>query len=290
METISVRQARLPESVGKKVLLQGWVRTRRDSKAGFSFIEVNDGSSFGNVQVLANQSLQNYQSEVLHLGVGASVRVEGEVKASPAKGQATEIHADKLTVLGGADPATYPLQKKGHTMEFLRSIAHLRPRSNTFGAVARVRNQVCKSIHDFFQEQGFLYVHPPIITASDAEGAGQMFRVSTLDPANPPRKDGAVDYTQDFFGKPAYLTVSGQLEAEIFACAVGKVYTFGPTFRAENSNTARHLAEFWMVEPEMAFYDLQDNMTLAEAFIKRIVKDGLEHCGEDMRFFQERID
>src|SRR5438105_6337858 len=201
METISVSKARLAESVGKQVRLQGWVRTRRDSK-GFSFLEINDGTCFGNVQVIADGKLPNYQTEVMHLGVGASVRIEGEVKASPAKGQATEVHAQSLTVLGATDPATYPLQKKGHTFEFLRTIAHLRPRSNTFGAIARVRNCICKSIHDFFQEQGFLYVHPPIITASDCEGAGQMFRVSTLDPNNPPRKEGAIDYGQDFFAKP----------------------------------------------------------------------------------------
>lgn len=290
METMSVRQARLAEAVGKKITLQGWVRTRRDSKGGFSFLEINDGSSQGNVQVVADQKLANYQSEVLHLSVGASVRVVGEVKASPAKGQATEVHAEKLELLGNADPATYPLQKKGHSFEFLRSIAHLRPRSNTFGAVARVRNQICRSIHDFFQEQGFLYVHPPIITASDCEGAGQMFRVSTLDPANPPRKEGAIDYEQDFFAKPAFLTVSGQLEAEIFACALGKVYSFGPTFRAENSNTSRHLAEFWMIEPEVAFCDLDGNMDLAEAFLKRIFSDVLSRCADDMAFFQERVE
>jgi len=290
MEKISVAQARKAEAIGKHVLVQGWVRTRRDSKGGFSFIELNDGSCFGNLQVVAPGGLPNYQSEVLHLGIGASVRVTGEVKASPAKGQATEVHADSITLVGAADSATYPLQKKGHTFEFLRTIAHLRPRSNTFGAIARVRNCVCRSIHDFFQEQGFLYIHPPIITASDCEGAGQMFRVSTLDPNNPPRKEGAVDFTQDFFHKPTFLTVSGQLEAEIFACALGKVYTFGPTFRAENSNTSRHLAEFWMVEPEMAFFDLNDNMDLAEAFLKRVFRDVLERCAEDMQFFVERVE
>ena len=209
--------------------------------------------------------------------------------------------AKEITVHGWADPATYPLQKKATSLEFLREKAHLRPRSNTFGAVARVRNQVCLSIHQFFQEQGFLYIHPPIITASDCEGAGQMFRVSTIDPAKPPRLpssplpsgergggEGGIDYKQDFFGRPAYLTVSGQLEAEIFACALGKVYTFGPTFRAENSNTSRHLAEFWMIEPEMAFFELTDNMDLAEAFLKRIARDVLERCAEDVQFFQER--
>jgi len=290
MDTISVAEARKPEAVGRCVRLRGWVRTRRDSKGGFSFIELNDGSSFGNVQVVADGKLPNYQSEILHLSVGSSVVVTGEVCASPAKGQATEVKADAVAVVGKADPLSYPLQKKGHSYEFLRTIAHLRPRSNTFGAVARVRNCVCRSVHDFFQEQGFLYVHPPIITASDCEGAGQMFRVSTLDPAKPPRKDGAVDYAQDFFARPTFLTVSGQLEAEIFACSLGKVYTFGPTFRAENSNTSRHLAEFWMVEPEMAFYELTDNMDLAEAFLKRIFKDALERCAEDMQFFVERVE
>jgi asparaginyl-tRNA synthetase len=290
MDKISVAQARRVEAVGKKVLIRGWVRTRRDSKGGFSFLEINDGSSFGNLQVVANNQLPNYQSEILHLSVGSSVEVSGEVKASPAKGQATEVHADAVTIVGPADPEAYPLQKKGHSFEYLRTIAHLRPRSNTFGAVARVRNQICMSIHQFFQEEGFLYIHPPIITASDCEGAGQMFRVSTLDPANPPRKEGQIDYAQDFFGKPTFLTVSGQLEAEIFACALGKVYTFGPTFRAENSNTSRHLAEFWMIEPEMAFYQLEDNMDLAEAFLKRIFRDVLERCPEDMAFFNERIE
>jgi asparaginyl-tRNA synthetase len=291
MEKISVADARRPETVGHTIRLQGWVRTRRDSKGGFSFIEVNDGSCLANVQVVADGSLANYASEVLHLTVGSSVTVDGLVKASQGKGQATEIAATALVVHGGADAATYPMQKKGHTMEFLRTQAHLRPRSNTFGAVARVRNCVCNSIHQFYQERGFLYVHPPIITASDAEGAGQMFRVTTLDLGKLPRgEDGQIDYTKDFFGRPTYLTVSGQLEAEIFACALGKVYTFGPTFRAENSNTSRHLAEFWMVEPEMAFYDLNDNMDLAEAFLKRICKDALEKCADDMKFFAERIE
>jgi asparaginyl-tRNA synthetase len=290
MEKMSVADARRVEAVGRQVRLQGWVRTRRDSKGGFSFLELNDGSCFGNVQIVADGKLSNYESEVKHLGAGASVTVEGEVRASPAQGQPTEVAAQKITVHGGADPETYPLQKKRHSFEFLRTFAHLRPRTNTFGAVARVRNCVCRSIHDFFQEEGFLYVHPPIITASDCEGAGQMFKVSTLDLNAIPREAGAVDFTKDFFARPTYLTVSGQLEAEIFACALGKVYTFGPTFRAENSNTSRHLAEFWMVEPEMAFYQLEDNMDLAEAFLKRIFRDVLERCAEDMKFFAERID
>lgn len=291
MDKISVSDARRPEAVGKTVRLQGWVRTRRDSKGGFSFLEINDGSCFGNVQVIVEAALPNYQSEVLKLGAGASVTIEGDVLASPAKGQATEIKARSVFVHGLADPTTYPLQKKGHTLEFLRSIAHLRPRSNTFGAVARVRNQICMSIHQFFQEQGFLYVHPPIITASDCEGAGQMFRVTTLDLGKLPRNaQGEIDYSRDFFGRSTYLTVSGQLEGEIFACALGKVYTFGPTFRAENSNTSRHLAEFWMIEPEMAFYELTDNMDLAEAFLKRICGDVLARCAEDVAFFQKHID
>src|SRR4051812_34587075 len=290
MDKISAADARKAEAVGKSVRLQGWVRTRRDSKGGFSFIELNDGSCQGNVQVVVPGELANYESVVKHLHTGASVTIDGEVKASPAKGQATEVHATKVERVGDADPETYPLQKKGHTFEFLRTIAHLRPRTNTFGAIARLRHRVSKTVHDFFDEQGFLYVHTPIITASDCEGAGALFRVTTLDPAKPPRTEAGVDYTKDFFHKPTFLTVSGQLQVETFACSLGKVYTFGPTFRAENSNTPRHLAEFWMVEPEMAFYDLQDNMALAEAFLKRIIKDALEHCPEDLKFFAERVD
>ncbi|NBO91050.1 MAG: asparagine--tRNA ligase [Planctomycetia bacterium] len=291
MDKLSVAQARKVESVGKKVLLRGWVRTRRDSKGGFSFIELNDGSCFGNVQVVADGSLPNYQNDVLRLSVGSSVAIEGEVLASPAKGQATEVKATSLRVYGDADPATYPMQKKGHSMEFLREQAHLRPRTNTFGAVTRVRSQISRSIHEFFSEQGFFYIHAPIITASDCEGAGQMFRVTALDMAKPPRNGaGEIDYSRDFFGRGTYLTVSGQLEAETYATALGKVYTFGPTFRAENSNTSRHLAEFWMIEPEMAFYELPDNMDLAEAFLKRVFRDALEKCPEDMAFFNERIE
>jgi asparaginyl-tRNA synthetase len=290
MQIISVSDARLPGSVGKQVRLRAWVRTRRDSKGGFSFLELNDGSCQGNVQVVAPAELPNYEAVVKHLHTGASVIVDGEVKASPAKGQATEVHATAVELVGDADPETYPIQKKGASFEFLRTVAHLRPRTNTFGAIARVRNRVCKSIHDFFQEQGFLYIHTPIITASDCEGAGALFRVSTLDADKPPLVDGKVDFAQDFFGKPAFLTVSGQLQVESFACSMGKVYTFGPTFRAENSNTPRHLAEFWMIEPEMAFFDLTDNMDLAEGFLKRIIKDALADCAEDMKFFAERID
>jgi len=290
MQKLTVVDARKAESAGKSVRLQGWIRTRRDSKGGFSFLELNDGSSLAGMQVIADAKLDNYESEIKHLGAGASVTVEGEIKESPAQGQATELHADRVIVHGLADPESYPLQKKRHSFEFLRTLAHLRPRTNTFGAVTRVRNCVCRSIHNFFQEDGFLYVHPPIITASDCEGAGEMFKVTTLDLAKVPKVNGVVDYTQDFFDRPSYLTVSGQLEAEIFACALGKVYTFGPTFRAENSNTSRHLAEFWMVEPEMAFFELTDNMDLAERFLKRIFGDVLTQCAEDMAFFDERVE
>ena len=282
-----VASARKAESIGKKFTIKGWVRTRRDSKGGFSFLEINDGSSFGNLQVIANNTLQNYQTDILKIGTGCSVVIEGVIKGSPAKGQETELVADSVQVVGWADPNTYTMQKKGHTFEYLRTQAHLRPRTNTFGAVARVRNQISKSIHDFFQEQGFLYINTPIITPSDCEGAGHMFRVTTLDFLNPKTIAKAED---DFFGKPVFLTVSGQLEGETYACALGKIYTFGPTFRAENSNTSRHLAEFWMVEPEVAFNDLIQNMDLAESFIKRIIRDALNQCGEDMQFFEERIE
>jgi asparaginyl-tRNA synthetase len=290
METVSVAEARKASAVGHQVRLRGWVRTRRDSKGGFSFLEINDGSSFGNVQVIADGSLANYESEVKRLGAGCSVTVEGLVKASPAKGQETEVQAEKVVVHGWADPEAYPLQKKQHSFEFLRTLAHLRPRTNTFGAIARLRNCVSRSIHAFFQEQGFLYIHTPIITASDCEGAGEMFKITTLDLAGVHKTEGKVDFTKDFFHRPAYLTVSGQLQGEIFACSLGKIYTFGPTFRAENSNTSRHLAEFWMVEPEMAFYELADNMDLAEAFLKRIFRDVLEQEAEDLQFFNARID
>jgi asparaginyl-tRNA synthetase len=287
---ITVAEVRRPEAIGSEVVLQGWLRTRRDSKAGFSFLELNDGSCMGNIQVIAEAALENYEADVKRLTVGSSLTVVGTVRESPGKGQATEVQAGQIQVHGIADGESYPLQKKRHSFEFLRTIAHLRPRTNTFGAIARVRNQVCRSIHDFFQEEGFLYIHTPIITASDCEGAGEMFQVTTLDLNELPKQQGRIDYALDFFDRPTYLTVSGQLEAEIFACALGKAYTFGPTFRAENSNTSRHLAEFWMVEPEMAFCELADNMTLAERFLKRIFADVLQHCSEDMEFFNLRID
>jgi asparaginyl-tRNA synthetase len=291
MKQTTVLNALNAESIGKSIRLCGWVRTRRDSKAGFSFLEINDGTTLKNVQVLAESKLPNYESEILKIGIGSSVEIHGEVVASPGKGQATEIKADSVKVFGYADPATYPLQKKGTSMEFLRTIAHLRPRTNTFGAVARVRNEICKSIHNFFQSRGFIYVHAPIITGSDCEGAGQMFKVTTFDLLDVPRKeDKSIDFEQDFFGRPTNLTVSGQLEAEIYATALSNVYTFGPTFRAENSNTSRHLSEFWMIEPEMAFCNLEGDMTVAEEFLKTIFNDVLTNCGTDMEFFNERID
>jgi asparaginyl-tRNA synthetase len=296
MKQTRVHQVLQTESIGKKVKLAGWVRTRRDSKGGFSFIELNDGSCMKSVQVLAEAALSNYESEILKIGIGSSIEVIGDVVESPGKGQTTEVKAESVKVLGYADPQTYPLQKKGTSMEFLRSIAHLRPRTNTFGAVARVRNEICRSIHNFFQSRGFLYINTPIITASDCEGAGQMFNVTTFDLKDVPRitgeggSKGDIDFEQDFFGRATHLTVSGQLEAEIYATALTNVYTFGPTFRAENSNTSRHLAEFWMVEPEMAFCDLEGDMQCAEDFLKTIFTDVMTNCGSDMEFFNERID
>ena len=278
---------------GAAVVVHGWVRTRRDSKGGFSFLEVNDGSSLMGIQVVAAAGLPNYETEVLRLGTGCSVRVTGTLAASPGQGQSVEIHAESVEVVGWVeDPETYPLQKKRHSMEHLREQAHLRPRSNTIGAVARVRNALAYATHRFFQERGFLYLHTPIITTSDCEGAGEMFRVTTLDPDGglPRTPAGRVDWSRDFFGRPAALTVSGQLAAEAYACALTNVYAFGPTFRAENSNTARHLAEFWMIEPEMAFCDLDGDMDLAEAYIRYVYRDLLETCGEDLAFFNRWID
>jgi asparaginyl-tRNA synthetase len=290
-EKLTVAEARKAEAIGKDVLLQGWVRTRRDSKAGFSFVELNDGSSFGNIQLLISKELPNYETTVKSITAGSSMTVQGTVKASPGQGQETEIEAKVVELVGAADPATYPLQKKGHSLEFLRSIAHLRVRTNTFGAVARIRNRVSFSIHQFFQENGFFYVHTPIITASDCEGAGQMFHVSSLNPDDSPKDDaGKVDFSQDFFGKPSYLTVSGQLNVETYCAGLSRVYTFGPTFRAENSNTSRHAAEFWMIEPEIAFCELEENMEWAEKFLKRLIADVLQHSAEDIAFFNEQID
>jgi asparaginyl-tRNA synthetase len=270
------------------ICVQGWVRTRRDSK-DFSFIELNDGSSLRNLQVIAkNDALDNY-AEIQRLSTGASIVVTGALVPSQGKGQKWELLAQNIEIVGGADE-TYPLQKKGHTPEFLREIAHLRPRSNLFGCVFRVRSRLAFAVHQFFQDRGFIYVHTPIITASDCEGAGELFRVSTIDINNPPRKNSDIDYAQDFFARQTYLTVSGQLEAEAFACALTNVYTFGPTFRAENSNTSRHASEFWMIEPEMAFCDLGGNMDLAEGFVKYLIADAKKHCPEEMELFGKFVD
>ena len=274
------------------VTLKGWVRTRRDSKAGISFVHVSDGSTFHPVQVVAPSALANYASEVLHLTAGCAVEATGLIVPSPAKGQPFEMQATELRVVGWVeDPDSYPIQPKAHSLEFLREVAHLRPRTNVIGATTRVRHTIAQAIHGFFSAREFLWVNTPIITASDAEGAGSLFRVSTLDLANLPRTpDGKVDFAQDFFGREAFLTVSGQLNVEAYCLALSKVYTFGPTFRAENSNTSRHLAEFWMVEPEIAFADLHDDANLAEALLKHILKTLLAERPEDMAFFDERIE
>ena len=272
--------------------LRGWVKTRRDSKAGFSFVSVGDGSVFHPVQVVAANTLANYASEVLRLTAGCAVEVTGAIVPSPAKGQPFEMQASDLRVIGWVDdPDTYPIQPKPHTMEFLRDVAHLRPRTNVIGAVTRVRHTIAQAIHRFFDDHGFFWVNTPIITSSDAEGAGAMFRVSTLDLANPPRNAaGKIDFTQDFFGRETFLTVSGQLNVESYCLALSKVYTFGPTFRAENSNTSRHLAEFWMIEPEIAFADLSDDADLAEALLKHVFRTVLARRGDDMVFFEDRIE
>ena len=274
------------------VTLKGWVRTRRDSKAGISFVHVSDGSCFHPVQVVAPNTLPNYADEVMRLTAGCAVEATGKVVPSPAKGQPFEMQAEVLRVIGWIDdPDTYPIQPKPHTLEFLREVAHLRPRTNVIGALTRVRHTIAHSIHRFFHTNGFYWVNTPIITSSDAEGAGEMFRVSTLDQMNLPRDTaGKIDYTRDFFGRETFLTVSGQLNVEAYCLALSKVYTFGPTFRAENSNTSRHLAEFWMIEPEIAFADLADNATLAEALLKHIFKTVLEEREDDMAFFEERIE
>jgi asparaginyl-tRNA synthetase len=266
------------------------VRTRRDSKAGISFIELNDGSCLRNLQVVAEHGRPEFHDLLAKLATGCSVAVEGVVRSSPGKGQSIELHASGMDMYGWADPAVYPLQKKRHSLEFLRQIAHFRPRTNTIGAVTRIRNRLSYAIHQFFQERGFIYLHTPIITASDCEGAGEVFRVTTLEPGKMAALESGPADDQDFFGKPTYLTVSGQLQAEIYALALGKVYTFGPTFRAENSNTSRHLAEFWMVEPEMAFCDLRGDLELAEAFLKSIIFAVLTDCAEDIDFFERFIE
>ena len=277
---------------GREVTVRGWVRTRRDSKAGLSFVQVHDGSGFDPIQVVAPTTLANYEAEVRHLVAGCAVLARGILAESQGKGQALEIQATAIEVVGWVDdPDTYPVAPKRHTFEYLRTVAHLRPRTNTIGAVTRVRHSLAQAIHRFFHQQGFFWIHTPIITASDAEGAGALFRVSTLDLANLPRTgDGRVDFGRDFFGRETYLTVSGQLNVEAYCLAMSRVYTFGPTFRAENSNTSRHLAEFWMIEPEIAFADLHDNATLAEDLLKSVLQTLLEERADDMAFFRQRID
>lgn len=274
---------------GEEVNVKGWVRTRRGNK-NVGFVALNDGSTINNIQIVID--IANFGEELLRpVTTGACISVNGELVESQGKGQSVEIRATEIEVYGSADPATYPLQKKGHSLEFLREIAHLRPRTNTFGAIFRMRHHMSYAIHKYFNDRGFYYFHTPIITASDAEGAGSMFEVSTLDIENPPRnKEGKVDFSQDFFGRQTNLTVSGQLEGELGAMALGAIYTFGPTFRAENSNTPRHLAEFWMIEPEMAFYDIHDNMDLAEDFLKYLIRYALEHCREDIEFLAKMYD
>ena len=288
VNVVSIRNA-FQLAIGSEITLRGWVRSRRDSK-GITFIELNDGSRFKSIQLVVDAGVVPEET-LKQVTTGSSVAATGLLVESPAKGQAVELKVTSIHVYGTADPATYPLQKKGHTLEFLREISHLRVRSNTFGAAFRVRNALTHAIHTFFQERDFIYVQTPIITTSDCEGAGQMFSVTTLNLQQTARTpEGKVDWQQDFFGKPAYLTVSGQLEGEIFALAFSKVYTFGPTFRAENSNTPRHLAEFWMIEPEMAFYELLDNMQLAEEFLKYTIRYVLDHCREDLEFFNQFIE
>ncbi len=285
----SVKEALQRTAPADALTVQGWVRTRRDSKE-FSFVELNDGSCLRNLQIIARNTLPNYEA-VQRLITGASIRARGPLVASQGKGQSWELVADEIEIVGASDE-TYPLQKKGHTPEFLREISHLRPRSNLFGCVFRVRSRLAFAVHQFFQERGFVYVHTPIITGSDCEGAGELFRVTTFDPQNAPvlPNNGGVDYAQDFFARRTYLTVSGQLEAEAFACALSKVYTFGPTFRAENSNTSRHANEFWMIEPEMAFCDLAGDMDLAEEMVKYLVHDIRENCAEDLGLFAKFVD
>ena len=285
-----ILSGRAPADVA--VVLAGWVRTRRDSKAGISFVHVSDGSCFNPVQAVVPNTLPNYADEVVHLTAGCAVEITGTVVASPAKGQPFEMQASAVRVVGWVDdPDSYPIQPKPHTLEFLRDVAHLRPRTNVIGAVTRVRDSIAHSIHRFFHEHGFFWINTPIITSSDAEGAGELFRVSTLDLANLPRTaEGTIDHTRDFFGRETFLTVSGQLNVEAYCLALSKVYTFGPTFRAENSNTSRHLAEFWMIEPEIAFADLADDATLAEALLKHVFRTVLEERADDMAFFEQRIE
>ncbi len=289
MKRIKITDLYSPDMIGKEVDVLGWGRTRRGNKH-VQFVALNDGSTIRSVQIVFDMTLFS-DDDLRPVTTGSAIHVKGLLVESQGRGQSCEVQAQTLEVFGTADPATYPLQKKGHSLEFLREIAHLRPRTNTFGAVLRIRSALAFAIHKFFQERGFYYLNTPLITASDCEGAGAMFQVTTLDIANPPRdKEGRVDYSADFFGKPTALTVSGQLEGELGATALGAIYTFGPTFRAENSNTPRHLSEFWMIEPEMAFYDIADNMDLAEEFVKYCIGYALDHCRDDIDFLAEHFD
>jgi len=294
MKRVKIKEIKFPTSseksfLGKDVLVKGWVKTVRNQKT-FTFIEINDGSTLGNLQAILDSSIDGYEKMIANITTGCSVSLSGEVKESPGKKQSVEVQIKEIEIIGSCSSDKYPLQKKRHTFDYLRTIAHLRPRTNTLGAVARVRNAVAQATHEFFRSKGFLWIPTPIITASDCEGAGQMFRVTTLNPEEMPRtEEGLVDWERDFFEKPAYLTVSGQLNGEIFACALSDIYTFGPTFRAENSNTSRHLAEFWMIEPEMAFANINDNMDNAEEFLKFVIKYTLENCSEDLHFFDKYI-
>lgn len=289
MKRTKIAQLLQSQAVDNEVVVKGWVKTKRQNKF-VAFVALNDGSTINNLQVVAD--LPNFDEELLkNITTGACISVKGKLVASQGKGQSVEIQAQEIEIYGMADAETYPLQKKGHSLEFLREIAHLRPRTNTFGAVLRIRHALAFAVHQFFNDKGFFYLHTPIITASDAEGAGEMFRVTTLDPKNPPlTTEGKVNFEEDFFGREASLTVSGQLEGELGAMALSEIYTFGPTFRAENSNTTRHLAEFWMIEPEMAFYDIEDNMNLAEEFVKYLIKTVLEKCPDDLAFLNEMYD
>ena len=291
IERRKVREVLTHPTLGEEISVLGWVRNKRESKAGFTFLEVSDGSYFQNLQIVVPADLPNYATDIPHLYSGSSVAVRGVVVASQGGKQSVEVQARSVTLLGPVDPQAYPIAKQKMTYEYLRDFTHLRSRTNTFSAIARVRNTLAMAVHAFFQERGFLWLHTPILTANDAEGAGKTFRVTTLDPDKPPLgDDGKVDFSQDFFGAPVNLTVSGQLEAEAYACSMGDVYTFGPTFRAENSNTSRHLAEFWMVEPEMAFADLDADARLAEDFLKRLLSEVLEKCPLEMEFFKQRVE
>ena len=289
MEHTQVKELLNAASIGQTAIAKGWVRTKRGNK-NVAFVALNDGSTIHNLQLVIDPN-QIGEELLKRITTGACIRAVGNIVASQGSGQATEMQVTELSIYGEADAETYPLQKKGHTLEFLREIAHLRPRTNTFGAVLRIRHNMAYAINKYFNDRGFFYLHTPIITGSDAEGAGEMFRVSVLNPENPPRnEEGKIDYTQDFFGKETNLTVSGQLEGELGAMALGKIYKFGPTFRAENSNTPRHLAEFWMIEPEMAFYDIHDNMDLAEDMLKYLIQYALDNCKDDVEFLNNMYD